>query len=160
MNRYYFFSLSLSFHFLFPLFFLFFPPSPLSILPALWKFNSTGRGGRGEGGGEGGREFEADTEIALRYIVNFAINPARPRAQRYAETRRSVWTSGGGNCCWRRQIFRALVFSPIILFDLIARRWQLSIFPINVRIRICIYWFTIQCARRLRVGRKGEGSLA
>lgn len=47
-------------------FFFFFSP----ILPALWKFNSTGRG----------REFEADTEIALRYIVNFAINPARPRA--------------------------------------------------------------------------------
>lgn len=56
------------FHFfsLFFLFFFFFSP----ILPALWKFNSTGRG----------REFEADTEIALRYIVNFAINPARPRA--------------------------------------------------------------------------------
>lgn len=156
MNRYYFFSLSLSrFTFYFH-FSSFFSPPPLS--PFCQHFGSLIR--RGEGGGEGGREFEADTEIALRYIVNFAINPARPRAQRYAETRRSVWTSGGGNCCWRRQIFRALVFSPIILFDLIARRWQLSIFPINVRIRICIYWFTIQCARRLRVGRKGEGSLA
>lgn len=154
------FSLSLSLVSLFistfsPFSSFFFPSPPR---PFCQHFGSLIR--RGEGGGEGGREFEADTEIALRYIVNFAINPARPRAQRYAETRRSVWTSGGGNCCWRRQIFRALVFSPIILFDLIARRWQLSIFPINVRIRICIYWFTIQCARRLRVGRKGEGSLA
>lgn len=151
MNRYYFFSLSLSFHFLFPLFFLFFPP-PLS--PFCQHFGSLIR--RGEGGGEGGREFEADTEIALRYIVNFAINPARPRAQRYAETRRSVWTSGGGNCCWRRQIFRALVFSPIILFDLIARRWQLSIFPINVRIRICIYWFTIRVQDVFELEEKGR----
>lgn len=154
------FSLSLSLVSLFistfsPFSSFFFPSPPR---PFCQHFGSLIR--RGEGGGEGGREFEADTEIALRYIVNFAINPARPRAQRYAETRRSVWTSGGGNCCWRRQIFRALVFSPIILFDLIARRWQLSIFPINVRIRICIYWFTIQCARRLRVGRKGEESLA
>lgn len=69
---FFFFFSTFSFHFLFPLFlpflpfFFFFSP----ILPALWKFNSTGRG----------REFEADTEIALRYIVNFAINPARPRA--------------------------------------------------------------------------------
>lgn len=154
------FSLSLSLVSLFistfsPFSSFFFPSPPR---PFCQHFGSLIR--RGEGGGEGGREFEADTEIALRYIVNFAINPARPRAQRYAETRRSVWTSSGGNCCWRRQIFRALVFSPIILFDLIARRWQLSIFPINVRIRICIciYWFT--CARRLRVGRKGEGLLA
>lgn len=155
MNRYYFFSLSLSFHFLFPLFFLFFPPSPLSILPALWKFNSTGRGGRG------GRAR----------VWGWYRNCAPLHRKFRDKSCAAACTEVRGN-------------APLCLDE---RRWKLLLTTTNIsRARIFAYnsvWFNRSpvaafdfsdkcmytymyiliydtCARRLRVGRKGEGSLA
>lgn len=129
-----------SFHFLFPLFLPFLPFFP-PILPALWKFNSTGRG----------REFEADTEIALRYIVNFAINPARPRAP--ATRKRAALF---GRARWKlllttTNISRARIFAyNSVWFN--RSRWQLSIFPI----RILLIYDTLQGCKASSRWKKAE----
>lgn len=111
------------------------------ILPALWKFNSTGRG----------REFEADTEIALRYIVNFAINPARPRAP--ATRKRAALF---GRARWKlllttTNISRARIFAyNSVWFN--RSRWQLSIFPI----RILLIYDTLQGCKASSRWKKAE----